>query len=91
MLTDCPHCYKPMHDEAEVCPHCTREVQNASGLSGASIDSDGIVIRFLAFVIAFFFALGMALDYLDWWRSWEFFPCVLVSVLLAFVLSLILS
>lgn len=91
MLTDCPHCYRPMHDEAEVCPHCTREVPNASGLSGASIDPDGVLIKFLACAGALFFALGTALDYLGWWRSWELVPCMLVSVLLAFLICVMLS
>ena len=91
MLVDCPHCYKPMHEEADVCPHCTRDVPNALELSSASIDSDGSIIKFLAFVIVFFFGLGMGLDCIGWWRSWEFVPCMLVSILLAFVLTLMLS
>jgi hypothetical protein len=86
MLTDCPHCYKPMHEEADVCPHCTRYVPNASQLSSASLGCGEDLVKFGFYTGAFFFALGGMLDYLGWWRDWEMILCIAVALVLALVL-----
>lgn len=80
-----------MHEEADVCPHCTRDVPNASELSSSGVDSGENIIRFLSFVVVFFFGMGIGLDYLGWWHDWELFPCALVSVVLALVLTALIS
>ncbi|AIO65987.1 hypothetical protein DM82_2292 [Burkholderia oklahomensis] len=90
MLTDCPHCYKQMHDEADYCPHCRQYVPNASEMSGSGIDGEGF-IKFLVLSVVVSFGLGMALDYLSWWSNWEFVPCMLVAMVLGGLVTAKLS
>ena len=88
MLTDCPHCYKKMHEEAEHCPHCTQYVPNAAQLpsSGGFDDLAELIVKIGFYGAAFFFTLGEALDCLGWWRGWEMIPCIVVSVMLVLAL-----
>ncbi|WP_241739605.1 zinc ribbon domain-containing protein [Burkholderia pseudomallei] len=90
MLTDCPHCYKQIHDEADYCPHCRQYVPNASEMSGSGIDGEGF-IKFLVLSVVVSFGLGMALDYLSWWSNWEFVPCMLVAMVLGGLVTAKLS
>jgi hypothetical protein len=90
MLTDCPHCYKKMHDEADFCPHCREHVPNASEISSSSIEVEGI-LKYLIISAAIFFGLGMALDYLSWWSDWELVPGIVVALGLAFGLMWVLN
>lgn len=53
MLTDCPHCYKQMHDEADSCPYCRQYVPNASEMSGSGIDGEAF-IKFLVLSVVIF-------------------------------------
>jgi hypothetical protein len=82
MLTDCPHCYRQMHEEADYCPHCRQYVPNANEMSGSGVDGEG-VLKFLVLSVIFFFGLGMTLDALAWWSDWEFVPCILIAMVLA--------
>lgn len=90
MLTDCPRCYKQMHDEADSCPYCRQYVPNASEMSGSGIDGEAF-IKFLVLSVVIFFGLGMALDYLSWWSNWEFVPCMLVAMVLGGLVTAKLS
>lgn len=84
MLTDCPHCYKKMHDEAEYCPHCREYVPNAMQLSSSKGFDDlaEFIVKGGFYGAVFLFTLGGTLDYLGWWRDWEMIPCIVASLIL---------
>jgi hypothetical protein len=90
MLTDCPHCYKKMHDEADYCPHCRQYVPNAAEISSSSIDVEWL-IKPLAIIAGIFIGLYAALDYLSWWSGWVLVPYVFVALGLAFAVMWILN
>ena len=89
MLTDCPHCYKKMHDEADYCPHCRQYVPNAAETTSSDMGVEWL-IKLLVIAVGVFFGLCTALDYLSWWRSWEFVPCILVALILGGLITAML-
>lgn len=73
MLTDCPHCCKPMREEASVCPHCAAEVEKASGNTrrNSIVDLADMLIKLGTWTVIFsiaFFAILSELDLASAWR-----------------------
>lgn len=88
---DCPYCFQPITEDTQVCPHCTRDVPNAAGLSGGDLD-DAIeqLIKWACYAVAFAIAFGWGLselgDYFHWIifvGDWVLLPILLVGAIAA--------
>lgn len=85
---DCPYCFMPVHESATVCPHCTRDIPNPSGvvLGDPVGDAAEVVIKLGIWTVIFSIAICTTISELDLPRpSGEW--VLLLVILVAFVIS----